>query len=83
MKESVVYQATVLTEEHNPPQIHVGKRKILLKLDMQFTNANKRHNTELIKYIWYLKENLAKFKVTWRIFKHATSYNPVSGGSRI
>ena len=43
-----------------------------------FANANKRNNTELRKYIWYLKENLTKFKGTWRILKHASSYNPTS-----
>ena len=43
---------------------------------LSLENANKRHNTKLGKYIWYLKENLTKFKVTGRILKHAALYNP-------
>ena len=43
---------------------------------LSLENANKRHNTKLGKYIWYLKENLTKFKVTGRILKHAALHNP-------
>ena len=83
LKESVVYQATVSTEDHNPPQTYVGLTENSFKTrysnhKSSFSNANKRHNTELSKYIWYLKDKLTKFKVTWRILKHAASYNPTS-----
>ena len=83
LKESVVYQATVSTEDHNPPQSYVGLTENSFKTrysnhKSSFSNANKRHNTELNKYIWYLKDKLTKFKVTWRILKHAASYNPTS-----
>ena len=73
LKESVVYQATVSTEDHNPPQTYVGWLKENSfktrhsNLKSSFSNANKRNNTELNKYIWYLKENLTKFKVKQRI----------------
>ena len=83
-KESVVYQATVSTEDHNPPQIYVGLTENCFKTrysnhKFSFSNVSKRHNTELSKYIWYLvKGNFTKFQVTWRILKHASSYNPTS-----
>ena len=58
-------------------------QKIISKLDIQidktsFANTNNRNNTELRKYIWYLKENLTEVKVKWRILKHPSSYNPTS-----
>ena len=81
LKESIVYQATVSTEDHNPPHTYVGLTENSFKTrysnhKSSFSNANKRHNTELSNYIWSLKDKLTKFKVTWRILKHAASYNP-------
>ena len=83
LKESVVYQATVSTEDHNPPQTYVGLTENSFKTrysnhKSSFSHANKRHNTELSNYIWSLKDKLTTFKVTWRILKHAASYNPTS-----
>ena len=83
LKESVVYQGTVSTEDHHPPQTYVGLTENSFKTrysnhKSSFANANKTNNIELSKYIWYLKENLTKFKVTWRILKDASSYNPTS-----
>ena len=83
LKESVVYQATVSTEDNNPPQTYVGLTENSFKTrysnhKSSFSHANKRHNTELSNYIWSLKNKLTKFKVTWRILKHAASYNPTS-----
>ena len=61
-KESVVYRTTVSTEDHNPPQPYVGLTENSFKTRYSnhkslFSNANKRQNTELSKYIWYLKQN--------------------------
>ena len=83
LKESVVYQAIVSTEDHNPSQTYVGLKENSFKTrysnhKSSFYNGNKRHNTELSRYIWYLKEHFTKFKVTWRILKHAASHNPTS-----
>ena len=79
LKESVVYQASVSTEDHHLPQTYVELTENSFKTRYSnhkslFANANRRNNTELSKYICYLKENLTKFKVTWRILKHALSY---------
>ena len=62
LKESAVYQANVWTENHNPPQTYVGLMENSFKTrysnhKSSFSTANKRHNTELSKYIWYLKQN--------------------------
>ena len=56
LKESVVYRATVSTEDHNPPQAYVGLTESSFKTrysnhKSSFSNANKRHNAKLSKYI--------------------------------
>ena len=60
------------------PDLRGTNKKFFQNHKSSFANANKRNNTELSKYIWYLKENLTKFNITWRILKHASSYNPIS-----
>ena len=83
LKGLVVYQVTISTEDHNPAQTYVELMENSFKTRYSnhkswFSNDNTRQNTELGKYIWYFKENLTKFKVTWRILKHAALYNPTS-----
>ena len=45
----------------------------LLKQDLLITNL-----TELSKHVWCLKEAGLQFKITWKILKQASPYNPVS-----
>ena len=83
LKESVIYQATVTTDDNNPPQTYVGLTENSFKTrysnhKTSFSNSNKRFNTELSKHIWHLKDNKSKFKVTWKILKQAAPYNPAS-----
>ena len=85
---SSFYQLTVSTEDHHPPQTYVGLTENSFKTrysnhKSSFANANKRNNTELSKYICHLKENLTKFKVTWRILKHVSSCNPTSNSCNL
>ena len=78
LKESVVYRATVSTEDHHPPQTYVGLTENSFKTrysnhKSSFANANKRNNTELSKYIWYLKENLTKSRGGfWNMYPRTT-----------
>ena len=72
-----------LTEHHNPPESYVDRTENSLQTrysnhKSSFSKANKCHNTELGKYIWYLKENLTKFKVKWRTLQHTASSNRTS-----
>ena len=83
LKESVIYQATVTTEDNNPPQTYVGLTENSFKTrysnhKTSFCNSNKRLSTELSKHIWHLRDNNANFKVTWKILKQAAPYNPAS-----
>ena len=83
LKESVVYQATVITEDNKPDQTYVGLTENSFKTRFtnhkaSFTNPSKRFNTELSKHIWQLKDTKTVFKISWKILKHATPYNPAS-----
>ena len=83
LKESVVYQATVITEDHKPDQISVGLTEHSFKTRFtnhkaSFTDPSKRFNTELSKHIWQLKDTKTDFRISWKILKHATPYNPAS-----
>ena len=69
LQESVIYQATVTTDDNNPPQTYVGLTENSFKTrysnrKTSFSNSNKRFSTELSKHIWHLKDNKSKFKVT-------------------
>ena len=82
-KESVVYPATVSQSIITLPKPTWTGMENSLKTrysnhKSSFSKANKCHNTELGKYIWYLKENLTKFKVKWRILQHTASSNRTS-----
>ena len=83
LKESVVYQATVITEDNKPDQTYVGLTENSFKTRFtnhkaSFTNPSKRLNTELSKHIWQLKDSKTDFRISWKILKHATPYNPAS-----
>ena len=83
LKQSVVYQATVITEDNKPDQTYIGLTENSFKTRFtnhkaSFTNPSKRLNTELSKHIWQLKDTKTDFRISWKILKHATTYNPAS-----
>ena len=74
LKSSVVYQATVTTEDSRPVQTYVGLTETSFKTRFanhksSFNDPSKRHSKELSKYVWHLKEARSKFLITWRILK--------------
>jgi len=82
LKSSVVYQATVTMEDNRPAQTYVGLTENSFKTRFanhksSFSDPKKRLSTELIKHVWYLKEAKSKFKITWKILKQTSPYNPV------
>ena len=83
LKSSVVYQATVTTEDNRPAQTYVGLTETSFKARFanhksSFNDPSKRHSTELSKHVWHLKEARSKFKITWRILKQTSPYSPAS-----
>ena len=80
---SVVYQATVTTEDNRPAQTYVGLTEN--SFETRFANHKSSFNipdktlsTERSKHVWCLKEARLKFKITWKILKQTSPYNPVS-----
>lgn len=83
LKSSVVYQATVTTEDSRPAQTYVGLTETSFKARFanhksSFSDPSKRHCTELSKHVWNLKEARSKFKIAWRILKQTSPYCPAS-----
>ena len=83
LTQSVVYQATVSTEDDKPDQTYVGLTATTFKIRFNnhkasFRNSSKKYTTELSKYIWELKDNEVQYDITWKILKQAKPYNPIS-----
>ncbi len=61
LKQSVVYQATVSTNDGRPDQTYVGLTENSFKTRFanhkaSFSTPSKKHSTELSKHIWQLKD---------------------------
>ncbi len=74
LKESVVYQATVATEDNRPVQTYVGLTENHFKTRFtnhkaSFNHSSRRLSTELSKHVWQLKDGKMKFNLTWTILK--------------
>ena len=83
LKESVINQATVTTEDNKPDKTYIGLTENTFKTRFtnhkaSFNHKTRRLNTELSKHIWQLKESNTRFKITWEILKQASPYNPAS-----
>ena len=83
LKESLIYQATVTTEDNKPDKTFIGLTENTFKTRFtnhkaSFNHKTKRLNTELSKHIWQLKESNTRFRITWKILKQASPYNPAS-----
>ena len=77
VKENVVYQATEITTE-----TYVGLasnfKERYRNHQTSFRHPSKRHETELSKYIWDLKDQKKSFHVKWRILRSCQPYNSVT-----
>ena len=76
-----MYQAAITTAENS--ETYVGLTVTEFKTrrqnhQMSFTHESKRHNTELSKHIWQLKDQKKDFKISWKILTKAKSYTNLS-----
>ena len=83
LQSSVIYQATVETNDNKPSQTYIGLTENSFKTRFtnhrnSFKDHKKKLSTELSKHVWKLKEANVNFQISWKILKHAASYNPVS-----
>ena len=68
LTKSVIYQATVTTEEDGSKETYIGLTKNVFKERFNghkttFRHSNKRNNTELSKYVWKLKEQERPYNI--------------------
>ena len=59
--KNAIYQATVKRDDTNETETYIGLTENTFKVrynnhTSSFRNANKKHATELNKYIWQLKD---------------------------
>ena len=82
--KSIVYQATVTTNDNKPDQTYVGLTANTFKT--RFTNhkasfTSEKKNTPPkthSKYIWQLKEKSIEHEIKWKILKRASPYSNTS-----
>ena len=80
LMKSVIYQATVTTEDDDSKETYMGLTKNIFKERFNgrkttFRHSNKRNNTELSKYAWKLKEQERPYNIKWAIIRRAKAYD--------
>ena len=80
LTKSVIYQATVTTEDDGSKETYIGLTKNVFKErfnghKMAFRHSNKRNNTELSKYVSELKEQKRPYNLKWAIIRRAKAYD--------
>ena len=84
LAKSVVYQATVSTDDNRPSQTYVGLTENTFKTRFNnhkasFNSYQKRNSTELTsKYVWDLKRENVDYSIKWKILKRAKLFNCAS-----
>ena len=79
--DNVVYEAKVATI--NTEKTYIGLTSNSFKTryathKASFLHTEKRHQTELSKYIWTLKDKNTPHTITWRIIRRAQPYSPLT-----
>ena len=78
LEKNVIYQATVTTKERE--ETYVGMTENAFKTrygnhKQSFNNPKYKNQTELSKYIWYLKDTNKDFNITWKVLHSAAPYS--------
>ena len=80
LRPNVVYQATVKTETSTDSYVGLATnfKERYRNHTASFRHRNKRHETELSKHIWTLKDNNKPFNLTWKIIKQCKPYSNIT-----
>ena len=83
LKSSVIYQATVATNDNTLPQTYIGLTENCFKTRFtnhrnSFKDHKKKLSTELSKHVWKLKEAKVDSQISWKTLKHARFPNGVT-----
>ena len=79
LTKSIIYQASVTTNNNEPTQHYIGLTDTTFKIrynnhTSSFRNISKKHATELSKHIWHLKENNI---TTWHLKENNINYSNI------
>ena len=85
LTKSLVYQATVKREDNMKQETYIGLTENSFKSRhpnhvSSFRNANKKHATELSKYIWQLEDLNVQYSISWKIIKQWKPYSKTQRG---
>ena len=77
LKQCVVYQATVTTEDEK--KIYIGQTEEEFKTrynnhKKSFTNTRYKNETTLSKYVWTLKEKNKEYNIKWKVLRTTKKY---------
>ena len=78
---SIIYQAIVKSDKGEESYVGLTKNEFKQRLanhNQSFKNEAHKHQTELAKHIWNLKDNNINFTIKWKILKYANAYSNVS-----
>ena len=78
LSKGIVYQATVTTQKREESYVGMTADSFKIRYNnhkQSFNNPTYKNQTELSKYIWYLKEKKSDFQISWKILHYAAPYN--------
>ena len=80
LHSSVIYQATVKSNDNNTSETYIGLTENAFKTRYRSPTASIRHtkhrnSLELSKHVWSLKDNNIDYSISWRIILSSSSYN--------
>ena len=78
LKESIIYQATVTTNESKETYIGLTKNTFKERFNghkTTFKNPSKRNSAEISKHVWKLKDQQKNYKIEWNILSDARPYS--------
>ena len=83
LTNSIVYEATVDTDNTPAPKIYIGSTETPFKQRlanhlMSFRHERYENSTELLKHVWKLKREGETFHISWRILRRASAYSSLS-----
>jgi hypothetical protein len=78
---SIVYQATVKADTSVETYVGLTQNEFKLRLanhHQSFRKAAHKHQTELSKHVWTLKDRNIDFTIKWKILSHDRPYSNIS-----
>ena len=83
LASSIIYEATVDTDNTPAPKTYIGLTKTPFKQWhtnhlMSFRHERYENSTELLKHVWKLKHEGKAFCISWHILRRASTYSSLS-----